>query len=195
MSDAEKERRHAALYKVVTTHTSRHWATVLVKFLLSQISQENAAKTPYLDATRFKNAYHQAKKRLIMLDYDVCEPYSRKLPFFFVSFVLQGTLTPIVKVPSAAVPSEETLEALSKLTQDPRNLVYIISGRDANFLEQHLAHITQLGMSAEHGCFVKEPGSLEWSNLTTHLDMSWMNEVKEIFQYYTEVSRGFFLVI
>ncbi|GJJ14983.1 hypothetical protein Clacol_009253 [Clathrus columnatus] len=174
MSSTEKQRRHESLYKVVTTHTSRHWAAVLVKFLLSQISQENAAQTPYLDATRLSSAYHNAKKRLILLDYD-------------------GTLAPIVKVPSAAVPSTETLEALSRLTEDSQNLVYIISGRDSEFLVQHLGHITKLGMSAEHGCFVKEPASSEWSNLTTQLDMSWMNEVREIFEYYTERTTGSFI--
>lgn len=102
----------------------------------------------------------------------------------------QGTLTPIVKVPSAAVPSEAALEALEKLAQDPRNLVFIISGRDSEFLEQHLGHLKNVGFSAEHGCFMREPGSTEWSNLTKSLDMSWMPEVEELFEYYTEVGKG-----
>lgn len=98
-------------------------------------------------------------------------------------------MTPIVKVPSAATPSEDTLEALAKLTDDPNNLVYIISGRDADFLVQHLGHLRTLGMSAEHGCFIKEPGRMDWNNMTKQLDMSWMSEVEEIFKYYTEVSK------
>ncbi|KAF8524292.1 trehalose 6-phosphate phosphatase [Hysterangium stoloniferum] len=172
MSDAEKRKRHATLYKVVTTHTSHHWAAVLVKMLLSQVSQENSAHhTPYLDLEKLSDTYHRATKRLFLLDYD-------------------GTLSPIVKVPSAAVPSEETLEALTKLSNDPKNLVYIISGRDSAFLIQHLGHIEKLGMSAEHGCFVKEPGAETWSSLTEQLDMSWMSEVKEIFEYYTERTTG-----
>ena len=99
----------------------------------------------------------------------------------------QGTLTPIVKTPSAAVPSEATLEALSKLSADPRNVVFIISGRDGEFLEQHLGHLSNIGMSAEHGSFLRLPGQAEWTNLTESLDMSWMSEVEEIFKYYTEV--------
>ncbi|KAF8591323.1 glycosyltransferase family 20 protein [Ramaria rubella] len=172
MSETEKQLRHAALYKVVTTHTSHHWATVLVKMLLSQISIENTAhQTPYLDTEKMEKTYHKVKKRLMLFDYD-------------------GTLTPIVKVPSAAVPSQETLEALSKLSEDPLNLVYIISGRDADFLVQHLGHFSKIGMSAEHGCFVREPGQAEWKNLTKQLDMSWMSEVEEIFKYYTERTTG-----
>lgn len=90
-----------------------------------------------------------------------------------------------------AVPSEATLEALELLCTDPKNLVYIISGRDGDFLTQHLGHIKGLGMSAEHGGFMRPPGETKWTNFTEVLDMSWLNEVEEIFKYYTEVSFTF----
>lgn len=86
-----------------------------------------------------------------------------------------------------AVPSEEALEALSKLSEEPKNLVYIISGRDGAFLEHHFGHLKKIGLSAEHGSFVRAPGADGWTNLTESLDMSWMDEVGEIFRYYTEV--------
>ena len=70
--------------------------------------------------------------------------------------------------------------------------MFIISGRDQAFLEQHLSHIDRLGMSAEHGGFFREPGQKTWTNLTEKLDMSWMSEVEEIFRYYTEVRMLFF---
>lgn len=96
-------------------------------------------------------------------------------------------MAPIVKIPSMATPSNATLEALERLSADPQNLVYIISGRDGEFLEQHLGHLQNVGFSAEHGGFVRERGSKEWTNFTKSLDMSWMSEVEEIFRYYTEV--------
>ena len=89
-----------------------------------------------------------------------------------------------------AIPSEHTLQALESLAADPTNVVYIISGRDQKFLEEHLGHIQNLGMSAEHGGFIREPGQTEWSNFTANLDMSWMDEVLEIFKYYTERTTG-----
>ncbi|KAF8631770.1 hypothetical protein AX15_002206 [Amanita polypyramis BW_CC] len=172
MSQAEKEMRHAKLYKVVTTHTSHTWAAVLVKQLLSLLGvQGQARRTPYIPKDRLLEGYQKAKKRLFLLDYD-------------------GTLTPIVKTPSMAVPSAATLEALSKLSADPQNIVWIISGRDGEFLEQHLGHIENLGFSAEHGGFVRERGSREWKNFTQNLDMSWMNDVLDIFKYYTERTTG-----
>ncbi|KAF4618814.1 hypothetical protein D9613_009732 [Agrocybe pediades] len=172
MSPAEKARRHEKLYKVVTTHTSHTWAAVLVKMLLGQLDlQGQARQTPYIPKELLEGLYSKAKKRLFLFDYD-------------------GTLAPIVKVPSMATPSEATLEALEKLSSDPHNLVYIISGRDGAFLEQHLGHLTNVGFSAEHGGFVRERGSKEWTNFTKNLDMSWMAEVEEIFRYYTERTTG-----
>jgi len=105
-------------------------------------------------------------------------------------FDYDGTLTPIVKVPSAATPSKSLLHSLESLAADPRNVVYIISGRDGDFLMQHLGHIKNLGFSAEHGSFLKEPGETEWKNLTEHIDMSWKNDVENIFRHLEERTPG-----
>ncbi|KAJ7342536.1 trehalose-6-phosphate phosphatase [Mycena albidolilacea] len=172
MSSHEKLARHEALHKVVTTHTSHTWAAVLVKMLLGQLGgKETARRTPYIPRDVLESRYHSAKKRLFFFDYD-------------------GTLAPIVKTPSMAVPSAPTLEALERLAADPRNVVYIISGRDGEFLEQHLGHLKNVGFSAEHGGFMREPGEDKWTNLTEKLDMEWMGEVEEVFRYYTERTTG-----
>jgi trehalose 6-phosphate synthase/phosphatase len=87
-----------------------------------------------------------------------------------------------------ATPTAATLAALERLSADPQNVVYIISGRDGEFLDQHLGHLKNVGFSAEHGGFVKEPGNGgKWVNFTESLDMEWMGECMEIFKYYTEV--------
>ncbi|KAL0959782.1 hypothetical protein HGRIS_011471 [Hohenbuehelia grisea] len=172
MSNEEKASRHARLHRVVTTHTSHHWAAVLVKNLLGQMGGEGQARqTPYIPKEVLERRYNSAKKRLFLFDYD-------------------GTLAPIVKVPSHATPSPQTLQALSALSSDPANLVYIISGRDGAFLEEHLGHLTDVGFSAEHGGFMRDRGSKEWVNFTEKLDMEWMGEVLEVFKYYTERTTG-----
>ncbi|EEB87393.1 hypothetical protein MPER_15264, partial [Moniliophthora perniciosa FA553] len=61
---------------------------------------------------------------------------------------------------------------------------------DQDFLEQHLGDIEGLGFSAEHGGFIREPGTKEWVNFTEQLDMDWMKEVGEVFRYYTERTTG-----
>ncbi|KAG9310012.1 glycosyltransferase family 20 protein [Chiua virens] len=183
MSSTSKETRHAALHQIVTTHTSHTWAALLVKMLLSQINGQTSSRgTPYLPKELIKSKYDSASKRLFLFDYD-------------------GTLTPIVKTPSMALPSFDALNALTKLVVDPRNIVYIVSGRDQAFLEMHLGHIKHLGMSAEHGGFIRAPFNGNgkttatddedtWVNFTSQLDMGWMDEVAEIFRYYTERTTG-----
>jgi len=72
MSEEEKVKRQASLYKVVTTHTSHTWAAILVKMLLGHLGTENTAhQTPFMDQEKLASAYHSAKKRLLLFDYDV----------------------------------------------------------------------------------------------------------------------------
>ena len=75
MSEEEKIQRQAALYKVVTTHTSHTWAAILVKMLLGNLGTENTAhQTPFMDQEKLASAYQSAKKRLLLFDYDVGVP-------------------------------------------------------------------------------------------------------------------------
>lgn len=76
------------------------------------------------------STYCAATTRLILFDYD-------------------GTLTPIRQRPEDAVPSMEMLKAMEVLVSDPKNSVFVISGRDRGFLETWLGHIKGLGLSAE----------------------------------------------
>lgn len=87
------------------------------------------------------------------------------------------------------MPTERTRRAIGTLAADPNNVVYLISGRDGDFLDEHWGDVPFLGLSAEHGSFVRAPEDDEFSNMTETLDMSWMSEVEEIFRYYMEVSR------
>ncbi len=171
MSEKEKDQRHTELLASVKSHTSHTWARTLVKQLLENVGLEHQAhQTPALDRTVLRESYQKANKRLMLFDYD-------------------GTLTPIVKIPSQATPTDRTRAAIAALAKDPKNIVYLISGRDGDFLEQHWGMVENLGLSAEHGSFVRPPGSKNFVNLTDTLDMTWMSEVEEIFKYYTEVGE------
>ena len=172
MTQEEKEERHNTLLNSIVGHTSHSWAATILKQLLENVGGEHTAhQTPALDLASISEPYTKAKKRLMLFDYD-------------------GTLTPIVKVPSHAIPTERTMSAIKKLAEDPKNVVYLISGRDGDFLDEHWGNVTHLGLSAEHGSFVKAPEATEFSNMTETLDMSWMSEVEEIFRYYMERTTG-----
>ncbi|KAI8353311.1 glycosyltransferase family 20-domain-containing protein [Choanephora cucurbitarum] len=175
MPEEEKQTRHMQLLAHVKSNTTSFWAHSFVRTLLhTYILTEQSKNTPRLESNYLLDRYRYSKKRLLCFDYD-------------------GTLTPIKKTPMAATPPEDMLIYLEKLCQDPQNEVWIISGRDENTLTNWLGHIDQLGMSAEHGSFMRYPGSKKWINLTEHLDMGWKNDVLEIFTYYTERTTGSFI--
>lgn len=115
--------------------------------------------------------YSSARQRLLLFDYD-------------------GTLTPIVQNPAAAILSPEALRSIQKLAADPRNTVWIISGRTKPFLQSLFGHLTDIGLVAEHGSFLRPPGLYSWANLTRSVDMGWQQEVLRIFQSYTDITPG-----
>ncbi|PKY07710.1 hypothetical protein P168DRAFT_313857 [Aspergillus campestris IBT 28561] len=175
MPAEQKEAQHSKLYKHVTTNTISAWSQQFVTRLLTNLSSfDQSVATPALDRAKLVRQYRKARKRLFMFDYD-------------------GTLTPIVKDPQAAIPSDRVLRTIKRLAADPRNAVWIISGRDQAFLDEWMGHIPELGLSAEHGCFVRKPGSDDWENLAERSDMGWQKEVLEVFQHYTERTQGSFI--
>ncbi|KAJ3328575.1 threalose-6-phosphate phosphatase [Blyttiomyces sp. JEL0837] len=177
MSNEEKTLKYMQLYNHVTLRTVEFWAKSFVKELRECLrTPDQSNPTPFLDYNVITEKYKHAKKRLLMFDYD-------------------GTLTPIRKTPGAAVPSPEMLRYLSILTKDPKNYVFVISGRDQACLDDWLGHIEGLGLSAEHGCFIKYPDLNEgkWNNLSEQIDLSWKSKVVEIFNYYTERTQGSFV--
>jgi trehalose 6-phosphate synthase/phosphatase len=172
MPEAQKKSNHEKLYSYITSHTVATWSNSFLKRLLTNLTSFSQSDlTPALDRPAMIQQHHRAKKRLFMFDYD-------------------GTLTPIVKDPNAAIPSDRVIRTLKALASDPRNHVWIISGRDSAFLEEWMGHISELGLSAEHGCFMRHPGADEWQNLAAEMDMSWQQAVLEVFGRYTERTQG-----
>lgn len=174
MADDKRQAMERSLLAHVTSKNVRYWIAGFLRRLVTVLgSRKNVTATPLLDRSDMLRKYRAAEKRLFMFDYD-------------------GTLTPIVREPSAAIPSERVIKSLKALAADPRNAVWIISGRDQEFLMQHLGHITELGFSAEHGSFMRNPGATEWVNLAEKFDMGWQQEVLDVFQKYTDRVPGMF---
>jgi len=172
MTPKQREEQHTKLYKHVVANNVQAWTNNFLKRLMTNLSSfDQSFATPALDRAKLLFQYRQAKKRVFMFDYD-------------------GTLTPIVKDPQAAIPSDRVIRTLKTLAADPNNSVWIISGRDQAFLDEWMGHITELGLSAEHGSFMRHPRTENWENLTEKADMKWQSEVMEVFQHYTERTQG-----
>lgn len=175
MPAEEKKAQHQKLYHHVTTNNVQAWTDkYLARLMATIISRGQAAATPLLDRIKLLATFRQANKRLFMFDYD-------------------GTLTPIVKDPQSAIPSDRVIRTLKTLAGDSRNAVWIISGRDQAFLDEWMGHIPELGLSAEHGSFIRHPMDKEWENMTSKTDMSWQDEALHVFQHFTEKTQGSFV--
>ncbi|ORY13239.1 alpha,alpha-trehalose-phosphate synthase-like protein subunit Tps2 [Clohesyomyces aquaticus] len=166
------DEQHAELYKHVIANNVQAWTNNFLRRLMTNLSSfDQSFATPALDKTKVLLQYRKAKKRLFMFDYD-------------------GTLTPIVRDPQAAIPSDRVIRTLKTLASDPNNAVWIISGRDQKFLDEWMGSISELGLSAEHGSFMRHPRCDDWENLTETTDMSWQPEVMKVFEQYTERTPG-----
>lgn len=99
-----------------------------------------------------------------------------------------------MSVPSDARPFPDMLTYLQTLCNDPQNQVWVISGRDQEFLDTWLgSKVKNLNLCAEHGCYVKRANADHWDDIVDQVDMSWKDQVTEIFDYYTERTQGSFV--
>lgn len=168
MSRTEKMLKHEYNYNYIKRNTALLWGNTFLKELTKL---ERPTVVPLLNFEEVINSYRQGKRRLLLLDYD-------------------GTLTPIVKNPLDAMPSERLVESLERLCQDPKNQVYVISGRDRQFLQQYLGHLP-IGLSCEHGLFFRPYGKdQEWEDVLSGLDLTWKDVIRPILQDYTDRTPG-----
>lgn len=175
LSHQEKSTLEKKLWKEVPT--IQDWTDNFLNKVLEIAKDQNDDKkiTPALNRPLLLKTYQKAKRRLFLFDYD-------------------GTLTPIVQDPAAAIPSARLYSIITKLAQDPKNQIWIISGRDQQFLNKWFgSELPQLGLSAEHGSFMKDVNSKDWVNLTARFDMSWQVKVGEMMEEYTVKTPGSFI--
>lgn len=119
-------------------------------------------------------AYAPATKRLLLFDYD-------------------GTLTPIVRNAAEAILPKLHLNWLKTLASWPRNAVWVISGRDQVFLQTQLGSLTNVGLVAEHGAFMRRPQCSAWENLAAKADMGWKATVRQAFETFRSCHPGSFV--
>lgn len=169
MDKGKRAALEKALYERVVSNTVQNWTNSFLRSLLAHASSA-IHLTPTLNRPHLLSRYQQLKRRLLLFDYD-------------------GTLTPIVSDPSAAIPSGRLLEIMEALTADARNQIWIILGRDQAFLEKWWGN-RGVGLSAEHGCFMRDVGLTEWFNLADHVDMLWQEKVEEVYKRYTQETPG-----
>ena len=138
----EQRERLQRMQAILSVQTVNKWAADFMREW-RQAAEKNKRlqkkKISAQDQNEIKTLYDQAKKRLILLDYD-------------------GTLTAFKNHPEDAAPTPALRDLLQRFCSDSRNHVTINSGRDHYTLEKWLGDLP-LSFAAEHGAFYKEKGA------------------------------------
>ncbi len=120
------------------------------------------------DSDQLMKEYHQAEKRLILLDYD-------------------GTLVGFTSIPQRARPDQSLKDLLTTMGENPQNTLAIVSGRDRQTLEKWLGDLP-LHLVASHGLWVKNYNE-DWKS-TVMLTHDWKPVVYEVMQMYSDRMPG-----
>lgn len=187
MGVSEKKLRHEKHYRYVSTHDVAYWARSFMQDL------ERACKDHYtkrcwgiglglgfrvislshgfrkLSIDHIVSAYKRTSRRAIFLDYD-------------------GTLVPQSYINKT--PSPEVISVLNSLCNDTKNIVFIVSGRARDSLNEWFTSCKLLGLAAEHGYFLRWNSDSEWETSHLFADLDWKQVVLPVMQSYTEATDG-----
>ncbi|KAH6835370.1 trehalose phosphatase/synthase 11 [Perilla frutescens var. hirtella] len=187
MADSEKELRHEKHCKYITSHDVAYWARSFdqdldracadhyrkrcwgIGFGLNSRVVALGPNFRKLSVEHIVTAYNSTNRRLILLDYD-------------------GTMMPRDRVDKT--PSPQVISVLNSLCNDPKNVVFIVSGRGKDPLGKWFSQCEKLGLSAEHGYFTRWTKDSEWETCRIPVDVDWKKIVLPIMEHYTEATDG-----
>ena len=171
MPEKEQIERNRSMQERLKQYNVKVWAEDFMQHLSHIKSYERDLLSRKLTARikqKIVNEYKNSLRRLILLDYD-------------------GTLKDFENRPQDAVPDKDILRLLIKLSDDDRNEVLIISGRDKETLETWFKHF-RIGLIAEHGVWIMEKDG-EWELSEQQADY-WKDEILPVLKRYTERTPG-----
>jgi len=131
MPAEEKKAAHDALYSHVMSHTGSFWANTFRKSLeqvANSMQSRYKINLPHITEARVPEKYTIARgRRLLLFNYDgTLAPHAAN----FASEKLDLALVVIIK----------------KLVEDPRNIVYICSGRSKSSLDNLFGEFKGIGL-------------------------------------------------
>jgi trehalose 6-phosphate synthase/phosphatase len=119
---------------------------------------------------------------------DAIRPFmTQKNIAFFLDY--DGTLAELKKKPADALPDDEIEALFSGLEAGKQIDVYIISGRKKEDMDQWFSRY-DFNLIAEHGYFYRQRNSEEWMTLDPKADLSWKDQIIDIFEHYTGMTPG-----
>ena len=167
----EQKRRNRVMRDRIRRYNVIRWANDFIAQLLAMREVQNKFYAKLLSEQMKQSIvedYRKSKRRLIFLDYD-------------------GTLVPFLRRPEMAKPTTEVSSLLKRLSNDPRNSVVLISGRDKETLDQWFEDEC-MTLVAEHGIWVKRQQE-EWK-MFKEQTADWKPHILPILELYADRLPG-----
>jgi len=171
--EEQRERMHF-LQQRISRYDVFKWAGEFVKALgkIEHIQHKFLAKriTPAIK-DEIVNQVKAAKRRAVFLDYD-------------------GTLVSFRNDPQSAKPDQELHQLLTRLEEDEKNIITIISGRDRQTLENWLGG-HQVNLIVEHGVWLKKLGE-DWQ-MKDNVNNNWKPDIRPLLETFVDRTPGTFI--
>lgn len=187
VSEAEKQMRHEKHYRYVSTHDVAYWARSFLQDL-ERACRDHVRRRCWgigfglgfrvialdpnfrkLSVEHIVSSYKRTKSRAILLDYDG-------------AMMLPGSIT--------TTANTEVVGILNSLCRDPKNVVFLVSGKGRNTLTEWFSACENLGLAAEHGYFVRTNHEADWETCVSVPDFDWKQIAEPVMQLYTETTDG-----
>jgi trehalose 6-phosphate synthase/phosphatase len=170
----EQRSRLSYMQRRLADYDVHRWINDFLDSLMNSKKEQEKLKVKILDKATLQtilDSFNKAQKRCILLDYD-------------------GTLAPFQRLPSLAIPGPELIQLLTDLSDDQRNEITVISGRDADTLDKWLGRLP-LTLVAEHGACTRLKNDT-WQQ-TVSQSGEWKEEVRPLLQLFVTRCAGSFI--
>ncbi|PKI84992.1 hypothetical protein MVES1_000885 [Malassezia vespertilionis] len=184
MSEEEMRERWTDLHHTVVTQTAQHWITSVLSHLKrARQRQPNLENLfiPRLDISQLVSELRAAQSRLILLDLEDCLAVEDAIALHKQGFQ----------------PLDRMLHMLARLASDARNYVYVFSGKCRQDLDRIAQHVPDIGLIAEHGCYLRQysvSGATTWTSLIDGFSLEWQAPVLDILHDFAKRTPGSWIV-
>jgi len=167
----ELQQRTHTMRKHLRRFTVQRWADRFMNEL-HRPQEGNLYHTVPLNSARgqkLTSAYHGAKHRLLLLDYD-------------------GVLRTFERTPATAKPSRGLIALLKRLGSTPGSDIVIVSGRSKADLNLWFGGLP-IALAAEHGALFRRKNGHNWHK-TSSSDLKWRRPIVALFEHYADQTPG-----
>jgi trehalose 6-phosphate synthase/phosphatase len=171
---ADQKNRILAMQRRLQDYDVVKWVTDFLEQLSIVKREQQKFEVRLVDEkiiATIKDKYEEAGKRCLLFDYD-------------------GTLAPITRTPSMAVPDAKLVSFLNRLTLDKSNHISIISGREADILEKWFGQMP-ITLVAEHGASIRKNGE-QWKQEVSVSD-KWKDQIRPLLKFFVSRCAGSFI--